>query len=96
MKRYIKANVEKPLLEDIKTEWKPLEDNTGITFSIYSDSGETLFEELFDYNDVDSDAIYDSAIQLAMVSLAQKYYISESALATILDSEDQYEDVKRS
>lgn len=96
MKRYIKANVEKPLLEDIKTEWKPLENNTGITFSIYSDSGETLFEELFDYNDVDSDAIYDSAIQLAMVSLAQKYYISESALATILDSEDQYEDVKRS
>lgn len=96
MKRYIKANVEKPLLEDIKTEWKPLEDNTGITFSIYSDSGEILFEELFDYNDVDSDAIYDSAIQLAMVSLAQKYYISESALATILDSEDQYEDVKRS
>lgn len=96
MKRYVKANVEKPLLEDIKTEWKPLEDNTGITFSIYSDSGETLFEELFDYNDVDSDAIYDSAIQLAIVSLAQKYYISESALATILDSEDQYEDVKRS
>ena len=96
MKRYIKANVEKPLLEDIETEWKPLEDNTGITFSIYSDSGETIFEELFDYNDVDSDAIYDSAIQLAMVSLAQKYYISESALATILDSENQYEDVKRS
>ena len=93
MKRYIKANVEKPLLEDIKTEWKPLEDNTGITFSIYSDSGETLFEELFDYNDVDSDAIYDSAIQLAMVSLAQKYYISESALATILDSENQFETV---
>jgi hypothetical protein len=93
MKRYIKANVEKPLLEDIKTEWKQLEDNTGITFSIYSDSGETLFEELFDYNDVDSDAIYDSAIQLAMVSLAQKYYISESALATILDSENQFETV---
>lgn len=93
MKRYIKANVEKPLLEDIKTEWKPLENNTGITFSIYSDSGETLFEELFDYNDVDSDAIYDSAIQLAMVSLAQKYYISESALATILDSENQFETV---
>lgn len=96
MKRYIKANVEKPLLEDIETEWKPLEDNTGITFSIYSDSGETLFEELFDYNDVDSDAIYDSAIQLAMVSLAQKYYISESALATILDSENQFETAKRS
>ena len=96
MKRYIKANVEKPLLEDIETEWKPLEDDTGITFSIYSNSGETLFEELFDYNDVDSDAIYDSAIQLAMVSLAQKYYISESALATILDSENQFETAKRS
>ena len=96
MNRYIKANVEKPLLEDIETEWKPLEDDTGITFSIYSNSGETLFEELFDYNDVDSDAIYDSAIQLAMVSLAQKYYISESALATILDSENQFETAKRS
>ena len=89
MKRYIKANVEKPLLEDVKVVWKELDDGSGITFTIYSDNDEVIFEELFDYNDVDPDSIYDSAFNLAMVALAQKYYISESALATILNSEEQ-------
>jgi hypothetical protein len=88
MKRYIKADVEKPLLEDVNVVWKELDDGSGITFTISSED-EIIFEELFDYNDVDPDDIYESAIKLAMVALSQKYYISESALAAILNSDEQ-------
>lgn len=79
MKRYIKTNTEyidysgKPLLDFISTEWEELEDESGIKFTVYDIEDNKLFEEVFDYSDVDSDAIYDSAIEMARVALQQKY-----------------------
>lgn len=83
MKRYIKANSEKPILDYVSTDWEELEDGSGITFTIYSEDDEVLFEELFDYNDVDSDAIYDSAIEMAILALSQKYELSDEVINTI-------------
>lgn len=77
MKRYIKANSGKPKLSSITTEWNELDTGEGIMFTVYSDSGDVLFEELFDYQDVDSDAIYDSAVELAILSLSQQYELSD-------------------
>lgn len=88
MKRYIRANTEKPLLDNIRALWRELGDHSGIAFTILSEDNELLFENLFDYDDVDSDAIYDSAVDLAVVALSQTYNISESALAEILNSCD--------
>ena len=84
MKRYIKASKEKPVLDNITVEWKELDDESGIEFIIYSDDGDVIFEELFDYNDVDSDAIYDSAVDMAILSLSQKYELTENAVDKIL------------
>ena len=76
MKRYIRANTEKPTLTDISAEWKELDDGSGITYIVYS-GDKTIFEEVFDYQDVDSDAIYDSAIDMAITVLSQTYDLPE-------------------
>ena len=80
MKFYIKSTTEKPKIDNLTTEWEELEDQSGIKFTVYSDSGDVLFEEIFDYADVDSDAIYDSAVELATLSLSQQYELSDQAL----------------
>lgn len=72
MKRYIKADTEKPVLEDVKAEWSELDDGSGITYTVYS-GDEVIFEELFDYQDVDTDAMYDSAVDMAITVLSQKF-----------------------
>ena len=83
MKLYVKATSEKPKLSDIHTEWEELEDGSGIMFRVFSDSDELLFEELFDYQDVDSDAIYDSAIDMANVVLSQEYELTADAMEAL-------------
>ena len=83
MKFYVKANSEKPTLDYVKTDREELEDGSGIKFTIYSDVDDVLFEEIFDYNDVDSDAIYDSAIEMAIIALSQKYELSEEVIDAI-------------
>lgn len=83
MKRYIKADTEKPILDYVKTQWRELGDHTGITFVVLSEDNELLFEELFDYEDVDDDAIYDSAIDMAVLALSQKYELSDEVIAEI-------------
>jgi len=83
MKRYIKANTEKPILDYVRTDWEELEDGSGIKFTIFSEDDEVLFEELFDYQDVDSDAIYDSAIDMAILALSMKYELTDEAIADI-------------
>ena len=83
MKRYIKANTEKPTLDYVKTDWEEFEDGSGIKFTIYSEDDEVLFEEVFDYTDVDSDAIYDSAVDMAILALSQKYDLSDEVIADI-------------
>ena len=87
MKFYIHANTQKPVLTDIHTEWVELDDESGIRFIIYSDNDEVLFDALFDYMDVDSDAIYDSAVELAVAALSQKYDISDEAMQIITGEE---------
>jgi len=81
MKRYIKANSEKPVLDNIDVEWSDLDD--GIQFTIYDGSGEVLLEELFSYEDVDPDSVYDSAFEMARVALSQKYTLSDDVLAKL-------------
>lgn len=85
MKLYIKANSEKPVLDNIEAVWSEVENGDGILFTIYEDrkSDKVLFEEFFDYNDVDADAIYDSAIEMAIVALSQKYELSDEAIKDI-------------
>lgn len=85
MKIYVKANSEKPLLNNIEAVWSEVENGDGILFTIYEDhnSDKVLFEEFFDYNDIDSDAIYDSAIEMAELALSQKYELSEEAIQSI-------------
>ena len=83
MKFYIRANSEKPTLDYVITKWQELADKSGIVYSILSEYGELLFEELFDYDEIDSDAIYDSAIDMAITVLSQKYELSDEAIAEI-------------
>jgi len=83
VKRYIRANTSKPVLDSVKADWQELEDGSGITFTISDDNDEVIFEELFDYADVDADEIYDSAIEMAILALSQKYELSEDAIQTI-------------
>lgn len=87
MKRYIRANSQKPVLDYVKTDWGELDDGSGITFTIYSEDDEVLFEELFDYSDVDSDAIYDSAVEFAIIALSQKYELTDEAIKDIKDAQ---------
>lgn len=79
MKKYIRASSDKPTLDYVKTEWEELKDGSGIEFIIYSEDDEVLFEELFRYDDVDADAIYDSAIEMATVALSQTYNLTDAA-----------------
>jgi len=82
MKRYIKANTAKPKLDHVDIVWSELEDGSGILFDIYS-GDELLFEQLFDYQDVDPDAVYDSAGDMAIVALSQQYELSDDVINTI-------------
>lgn len=84
MKVYIRSSSEKPVLDNVHAEWAELEDGSGIMFTVYSEDGDVLFENLFNYQDVDSDAIYDSATELALLALGQTYNISDSARIEIL------------
>ena len=85
MKRYIKTNSGKPVLDDIEVVWSELDNGSGILLTIYpdKDSDEVLFEELFDYADVDSDAIYGSALDMAKLALSQKYELTDRALEAL-------------
>ena len=76
MKRYIKADTEKPVLDDVRVDWEELDDGSGITYTVFS-GDDIIFEEVFDYQDVDSDAIYDSAIDMATLVLSQKYKLTD-------------------
>lgn len=78
MKIYVHASSDKPKLDFIDTVWQEFDDRSGIKFTIYSKAGDVLFEEVFDYSDVDSDAIYDSAIDMARAVLSQKFDIQDS------------------
>ena len=82
MKRYIKAETEKPTLDHVDVVWSELEDGSGMLFDVYSDD-ELLFEEILDYQDVDSDAIYDSATEMAIIALDQKYELTDEVIAEI-------------
>ena len=86
MKLYIKANLEKPTLDYVKTDWEEFEDGSGIKFTIYSDTDDVLFEEVFNYDDVDSDAIYDSAVDMAIIVLSQKYELSDDVISAIKEN----------
>ena len=86
MKRYIRANTEKPILDNIETIWREFGDKSGIVFSILSDQRELVFEEVFDYDDVDPDNIYDSAVDMAILILSQKYELTDDAIRSIKES----------
>ena len=83
MKRYIRANTQKPKLDAVQTEWEEIDDGNGIKFTVYSDDGEVLFEEVFDYGDVDPDNIPESAFDMAIIALSQKYDLSDDAIESI-------------
>jgi hypothetical protein len=87
MKLYIKANTQKPVIDEVSTDWEELENDSGIKFTIYDESGDTLFEVVFDYDEVDSDAIYDSAIEMALLSLSRQYDLTDNAKAIIMGEE---------
>jgi hypothetical protein len=87
MKRYIKATTSKPKLDNVTTNWSELEDGSGILFTIYNDDGDVLFENLFEYQDVDTDAIYNSAAELAVIALSQQYDLSAEVIAEIQGEE---------
>lgn len=78
MKIYVKANSDKPLLNKISTEWEDIEN--GISFIIRSDAGEVIYEQIFDYSDVDPDAVYDSALDMALAALQLKYTLSDEVI----------------
>lgn len=85
MKIYVRANSEKPYLDKIHTEWEDIDN--GIKFIVYSEDNDILFEELFDYSDVDSDVIYDSALDMALVALQQKYELSDEVISELSSTE---------
>lgn len=83
MKRYIKASSGKPTLDHLQVVWSELENGSGLLYSVKTDDGEILFEEVFDYQDVDVDAAYDSAPDMAIAVLSQQYELSDQALAEL-------------
>ena len=85
MKIYVRANSDKPLLNKISTEWEDIEN--GISFIIRSDAGEVIYEQIFDYSDVDPDAIYDSALDMALAALQLKYTLSDEVIAELTSPE---------
>ena len=78
MKIYVRANSDKPLLNKISTEWEDIEN--GISYTIRSDAEEVIYEQIFDYSDVDPDAIYDSALDMALAALQLKYTLSDEVI----------------
>ena len=87
MKIYIKSNTdEKPILDSVRTSWKELGDGSGIVFTIFSPSNEILFEQIFDYNDVDPDNIYESAIDMAILALSLQYELTGKAINIIKET----------
>lgn len=85
MKIYVRANSDKPLLNKISTEWEDIEN--GISYIIRSDTGEVIYEQIFDYSDVDPDAIYDSALDMALAALQLKYTLSDEVIAELTSPE---------
>lgn len=85
MKIYVRANSGKPMLNKISTEWKDIEN--GIMLTISSDTGDVLFEQIFDYSDVDPDAVYDSALNMALAALQQKYELSDDVISELTSPE---------
>lgn len=83
MKRYIRATTDKPILKTIQIEWTELDNDSGIKYTIYSYDDEVLFEEVFDYQDVDPDAIYDSAADMAILVLSQTYDLTDEVIQAI-------------
>lgn len=83
MKRYIRADSSKPTLDSVYTVWEEYDDGTGIKFTIYSEDDEMLFESVYDYSDVDPDQVFDSATELAIISLSQQYELTQSAIDAI-------------
>lgn len=83
MKRYIKADTQKPKLTSVQTEWEEIDNGNGIKFSVYSQDDELVFEAVYDYADVDPDNIYDSAIDMAVLSLSQKYDVSDQVMSEL-------------
>lgn len=83
MKRYIKASSGQPTLDHLQVVWSELENGSGLLYSVKTDDGEILFEEVFDYQDVDVDAAYDSAPDMAIAVLSQQYELSDQALAEL-------------
>ena len=86
MKFYIKADSEKPTLYSVETLWEEFEDGSGIRFVVFDDSDDILFEEVFDFDDVDPDAIYDSAIDMAILALSQRYDLTDEAIGDLRGS----------
>lgn len=86
MKRYIKASTSKPTLDNIRTEWEEFDDGSGIKFTVYSGEDEVVFEEVFDYQDVDPDAIPESAAELAIISLSQQYELTDDVISALQDN----------
>lgn len=83
MKRYIRANSNKPVLKNVRIEWDEMNDGSGIKYTIYSYDDEVLFEELFDYQDVDPDTIYDSASDMAVLALSRQYELTDEVIQAI-------------
>ena len=81
MKVYIQASTKKPTLSSARIEWNELDD--CIKYTIYSEDDDVLFEEIFEYADVDSDAIYDSAADMAILVLSQTYNLSDQVIQEI-------------
>ena len=88
MKRYIKADTGKPVLDDVEVIWAEIENGSGILFDIYS-GDELLFEEIFDYASSDYDTIYDSAVDMALTVLSMKYDLTDNAINTIKNKGEQ-------
>lgn len=86
MKRYICANSAKPVLKNVQVEWDELDDGSGMKYTIYSSDDEVLFEEIFDYQDVDPDAIYDSAADMAITVLSLTYDLTDDVIQAIKGS----------
>lgn len=89
MKFYIKSDSTKPFLSSVKTTWKEFSDGSGIVFTVLSDRNKLLYEAVFDYDDVDSDAIYGSAIEMAILALSQQYELSDLAISQITGDEEK-------
>lgn len=87
MKIYIKASSEKPTLLSVTTEWDELDSGEGIMFTVFDADENVIFEEVFDYQDVDPDQIYDSAAELAILSLSQQYELTDEVKSIIQGSE---------